>query len=154
MVIDCSNYFLGVPTKETESLSLPYKEPLEQENTNNSRISLTLTKSTRNDTYVSTAPNQQLHSEKHEEVEVETLDGIFQQRRKGNSEKPVNWSTNRQSKKPKLSKSKYIPLDQRIRTLSDIQDLDTTINREFENKVQEWIQDIQIQFKVVEELCD
>ena len=108
MVIDCSDYVEKLPVRESKSL--PYGEPLEQEICENSKISVSPSKPTRHETFISTAPGQTLYyEEKREtEIEVETLEGVFKQSRKVNGEKIVTWKSHRQPKKQIMTE--YIPL--------------------------------------------
>ena len=136
LAIDCSDYFEELPVRESKSL--PYGEPLE-EITDNSKISVTPSKPTRHETFVSTAPGETLYYEERKKIEVETLDGVVKKSRKLNGEKVVTWKSNSPPKKHQVTQNTYIPLADRTATLADVKDLDSTIDRESVYKIREQI---------------
>ena len=152
LAIDCSDYVEKLPVRESKSL--PYGEPLEQEICDNSKISVSPSKPTRHETFISTAPGQDLYYEEKREIEVETLEGVYKESRKVNGEKIVIWKSNRQPKKHIVTESEYIRLKDRTRTLADVRDLDSTVDRESADRIRERIQKEQIQYKIIEDFLE
>lgn len=145
LAIDCSDYVEKLPVRENTSRISG--ETLEPEN---SKISVSPSKPTRHETFISTAPGQSLYYE--DRTEIETLDGVVTEGKKVNGEKIVYWKTS--PKKPLVTESDYIPLKDRTKTLADVRDLDSTMDREAAERIRERIEKEQVQCRIIDEFLD
>lgn len=119
-LIDCTNYRKELPVTQQR-----YLEGTEAEN----QISYVREAPEKNDIFVSTSPNSDLHYQK--DFEVDTMDGRFKQCQNLNGDKSIEWLPNRKENSPT---SNYIPLKSRTKTLDDLRQLDSSINRESASK--------------------
>jgi hypothetical protein len=85
--------------------------------------------------YVSTDPDSDLDYQK--DFEIETLDGKVKELRLLNGDTLIEWRPNREKNS---SISRYIPLEARTKTLSDLEKLDTTVNPKSASKIVEAVQ--------------
>jgi hypothetical protein len=145
LLIDCTDYVHELP--QIDRKSLPSVEPeLDPPSSSDSKISYTREYPIRQDTFVSTAPNSELHYQ--EDFQIKTLDGKFKKTQKLNGDKSFEWCPDR---KPKNLKPKYIPLESRTKTLADLEKLDTTFDRKSASKIVETIQKEQITASILDE---
>jgi len=145
LLIDCTDYVHELP--QIDRKSLPSVEPeLDPPSSSDSKISYTREYPIRQDTFVSTAPNSELHYQ--EDFQIKTLDGKFKKTQKLNGDKSFEWCPDR---KPKSLKPKYIPLESRTKTLADLEKLDTTFDRKSASKIVETIQKEQITASILDE---
>lgn len=151
LAIDCTDYFEELPVRESNSLS--YGEPLE-EITENSKISVAPSKPTRHEAFASTAPGETLYYEERKNMEIETLDGTYKERRQLNGRKVTTWKSDSSHKKHKVTESSYIPLADRTSTLENVRDLDSTIDRESVYKIRDQIRKEQLQCRAVDDFVE
>lgn len=149
--INCAEYVRELPQKDLKEL--PYVETFPEGDSSGSKISYTRESLSRHDGFVSTSSNQQLHyQEDVENLSIETLDGKMKQTQKLSGEKNFEWLRNRATKKS--VKSNYIPLDHRTRTLADVRELDSTIDRESVNAITKSVQEEQIKARLIREAAE
>ena len=151
LAIDCTDYVEELPFEEKNLLS---EGPLalEAETNQNSKISVSSSKPTRHETFVSTAPGQELHYEK--KVKIETLDGFYKEQTKLNGEKTFTWKPNQYLKKSQVTETKHIPLKDRTKTMADLRNLDSTRNRESVERIRYQIEKEQIPLRIIDELLE
>lgn len=123
--IDCTDYVKELPQANINELTRGETLPELDSSSSKSLISYTRENPTRHDTFVSTSPNQQLHYQ--EEVKIETLDGEIRRVKTLKGEK-ICYMPDRDPKTKNLAN--YIPLEQRTKTLADVKNLDSTLDRE------------------------
>lgn len=151
LALDCTDYVEELPIVEQNLLS-EGSLSLEAKPNQNSKISVSSSKPTRHETFVSTAPDQELHYE--QKVKIETLDGFYKQQTKLSGEKIWSWKPNQYVEKPQLTEVKYIPLHERTRTLADIQNLDSTRKRESVERIRDLIEKEQIALRIIDEFVE
>ena len=145
--IDCNDYWEELPFEEKNLLS-EGPSNLESQTNQNSKVSVALSKPDRHDTFVSTAPDQQLHYEK--KVKIDSLDGFYKEEIKVSGERIFTWKPN--SNNNQISESHYVKLEDRTKTMRDLRDLDSTSNRQAAERIRYQIEREQIAMKILNEL--
>ena len=82
------------------------------------------------------------------------LSVYFKEESKLNGEKTFFYKPHKYSKNHQVSGSKYIPLKDRTKTLADIQDLDSTRNRESVERIRDDIVKEQIAIRILDEFLE
>ena len=146
LAIDCTDYVGELPSLPARSLAL------EAETNQNSKVSFSASKPTRHETFVSTAPGGQLHYPEEQPLKIETLDGFYKEGVKLNGEKTLTFKPHWENSR--VVEKKYIPLNQRTKTLADLRNLDSTSIRESAERVRDQIEKEQIGIRVIDELLE
>lgn len=148
LAIDCTDYVEELPFVE-KNLIAEAPLALEAKTNPNSKVSVSLSKPNRHETFISTAPGQELHYE--DRVKRESLDGFYKEVTKVNGEKTVTWKPHPDLKKPQVTDARQIPLKDRTKTMADIRNLDSTQTRESVEKIRKQIAREQILAQIVDE---
>lgn len=115
-----------------------------------SKVSVTSSKPSRHDTLVSTAPGEHLHYEK--KVKIDSLDGFYQEQTKINGQKTLTWKPH--SKPNQISQSEYVKLADRTKTMNDLRELDSSVNRESARIIRSLIEKEQIAIQIIDEFTE
>lgn len=145
LAIDCTDYVQELPVLEKNLLS-------ETNVDSNSKISVSLSKPTRHETFTSTSPGQELHYE--ERINIDSLDGFYKEGTKLNGEKTLTWKPHSSLNKPQVTENRHIPLKERTKTLADLRNLDSTNTRESAEKIRNQIEKEQILIRIVDEFLE
>ena len=146
LAIDCTDYVEELPSLPTRSLAL------EAETSQNSKVSVSASKPTRHETFVSTAPGQELHYQEEQPLKMEAFDGFYKEGVKLNGDKTLTFQPHSQNSQ--VVRKKYIPLKDRTKTVSDIRDLDSTCNRESAERIKNQIVKEKIAVQILDEFLE
>lgn len=153
-LIDCSDYVVELP--QTDIKELPHADTLpelDSSSSSSSKISYTRDHPNRHDTFVSTSPNSDLHyQEDVQKFQIKTLDGSLKQTKRLNGETTIEWVKNRESNQ--CRNPKYIPLEGRTRTLADVKNLDSTVDRESASEIIKTITEEQVTAALIRQSLD
>jgi hypothetical protein len=138
--IDCSDFVQVLPVVDVVDSDL---NPT-------SKISVSVSKPTRHDIFVSTSPNQDLFYE--EKLKMDTLDGFYKKSRTANGGSRITWSPTPHV--DKVAPINHRPLKTRTRTMSDLRNFDSTNNRESVQKIIDQIQNERMAFEVLDEFLE
>lgn len=145
--IDCQNYVQEVRQIAIESSS---SLSIESSSSSESTLSYIREEPMKNDIFVSTTKEGQLHYQ--EDFEIETLDGKFKQVPRVSGERSLEWRRNRGE--VVIDQSKYIPLETRTSTLADIVRSDSTEDRMSASQIINTIQKEQIITTIIDEALE